>query len=203
MKVLFSFLLFTSFNFIIGKTIEENEEDLFNFEYSEKKKYKKEIIEIYPNPYFIFHIPPWSDFSKFTEVYMKLKKKYLHDESEEGKKKLKNIELAYKKVKEDFEKDKNYNNIFNLIRNSFFNFIFYMGIIYIFYFLSWIGFKIQGLGKIFSLQIIAFILVNNFIPHYFNNTSNQYVISFIFGLLLFFIFRKKNKTINKNLNQSK
>ncbi len=41
MKVLFSFLLFTSFNFIIGKTIEENEEDLFNFEYSEKKKIKK------------------------------------------------------------------------------------------------------------------------------------------------------------------
>ncbi len=78
-----------------------------------------------------------------------------------------------------------------------------MGLIYIIYFLSWIGFKIQGLGKIFSLQIIAFILVNNFIPHYFNNTSNKYVVTFIFRLILLFIFRKKNKTINKNLNQPK
>ncbi len=37
---------------------------------------------------------------------MKLKKEYLHDESEEGKKKLKNIELAYKRLKKTSKKIK-------------------------------------------------------------------------------------------------
>ena len=199
MRFYFGFYFLFTFNFILGKTIDENEEDFF-YKFSEDKKRKK-VIEIYPNPYYIFHIPPWSDFSKFTEVYMKLKKEHLNDESEEGKKKLKDIELAYKNLKENFEKDKNFNNIINLIVNAFFIFIFYMGIIYMFYFLSWIGFKIQGMGRIFNLQIIAFIVVNNFIPHYFDYVTYQYFVSFIFGLILYFIIQMMKKKQKQNTNQ--
>ena len=199
MRFYFGFYFLFTFNFILGKTIDENEEDFF-YKFSEDKKRKK-VIEIYPNPYYIFHIPPWSDFSKFTEVYMKLKKEHLNDESEEGKKKLKDIELAYKNLKENFEKDKNYNNIINLVVNAFFIFIFYMGIIYMFYFLSWIGFKIQGMGRIFNLQIIAFIVDNNFIPHYFDYVASQHFVSFIFGLILYFIIQMMKKKQKQNTNQ--
>ncbi len=136
MRFYFGFYFLFTFNFILGNTIDENEEDFF-YKFSEEKKRKK-VFEISPNPYYIFHIPPWSDFSKFTEVYMKLKKEHFNDESEEGKKKLKDIELAYKKLKENFEKDKNFNNIINC--KCFFYFYFLYGdyLYFLFFILDWI-----------------------------------------------------------------
>ncbi len=69
---------------------------------------------------------------------MKLKKEHFNDESEEGKKKLKDIELAYKKLKENFEKDKNFNNIINC--KCFFYFYFLYGdyLYFLFFILDWI-----------------------------------------------------------------
>ena len=127
---------------------------------------------------------------------MKLKKEYLNDITPEGKKKLNDIELAYKKIKKDFEEGKN-KNFYYTITNAIISFIFYLIIIYFLYFLSWLGYKIQGLGTIFIYQIIAFILVGNFIPHYFDYISIQYIVSIIFGLFLYFIFRRSKKENNQ------
>ena len=195
-KIYFFVFFIFSFCFIFSKTINDDNDDDIEFEFSFNNKKKKSESIHYPNPYHIFHVAPWSSLSKFTDAYMKLKKEYLNDITPEGKKKLNDIELAYKKIKKDFEEGKN-KNFYYTITNAIISFIFYLIIIYFLYFLSWLGYKIQGLGTIFIYQIIAFILIGNFIPHYFDFISIQYIVSIIFGLFLYFIFRRSKKENNQ------
>ena len=203
LKKIYFFVFFILSYFILSKTIKDDNDDDFEFEFSfnDKKKTIKTIK--YPNPYHIFHVAPWSDLSKFTDAYKKLKNEYLYDKTPEGKKKLNDIELAYKKIKKDFDEGNN-KNFYYILTNTIISFIFYLVIIYFLYFLSWLGYKIQGLGKIFVYQIIAFILIGNFIPHYFDYTTIQYIVSIIFGLLLYFIFgRRKKEKQPKEPNEPK
>ena len=194
-KIYFFIFFIFSFYSILSKKINDDDDD-FEFEFSfDNKKKKIETIH-YPNPYHIFHVAPWSSISKFTDAYMELKKKYLNDKTPEGIKKLNEIELAYKKIKKDFDEGNN-KSIYYTITNTIFSFLFYLVIIYFLYFLSWLGYKIQGLQTIFIYQIIAFIIIGNFIPHYFDYISIQYIVSIIFGLLLYFIFGRSKKEKNK------
>ena len=152
----------------------------------------------YQNPYRILGIEPWSSIEKIKEVYHK-KILETHPDKIKGKtKEFIEIQNAYQNIKEYRKKHKNI-SLKKIISKTFKDTFMICIIFIIFYFFSFLSYKIQS--KIFKpliIQIITFNFFNIFIPHWFNNYFHQYLNAFFIGIVIYVLLLIIKKIKNKN-----
>jgi len=152
----------------------------------------------YQNPYRILGIEPWSSIEKIKEVYHK-KILETHPDKIKGKtKEFIEIQNAYQNIKEYRKKHKNISLkkiIYKTFKDTFITCVIFI----IFYFFSFLSYKIQSkLFKPLIIQIITFNFFDTFIPHWFNNYFHQYLNAFFIGIVIYVLLLIIKKIKNKN-----
>ena len=155
------------------------------------------------NPYLILRIPPWS---KFEDVQKRFE---LIRERAELKNKLNSKEFklckrAYEVLEEEYEKNNSQDkSFFGVLFKTFKRIFFYELIMLGLLFLTWFVYTCNSYA---AFLVGTFVVIDNIIPHWFNNMFTQYLVSFIFGTLLYFkdyiLGRKKKDEQNKNEDNS-
>ena len=180
-KILFCSLIIyiTSFSFT------------FDFGFSDLSKYKGVVY----NPYRVFGLPPWSSMKKIRKKYNELVRKYHPDKSHrDTRKEFEMIQQSYdliKKKRKENEENEEEMGFSSVISDTIRAIINVELLFLVIYAMAFISFKFQMLIAIPLFYLIfSFTLVDNVIPHWFQTEFNEYVASFIFGILLYYLHRK-------------
>ena len=169
----YKILIFLLYILLISKTIQKDHK------YENKTKTNStNDTEIFPqNPYLTLQLPPWSKFSDVEAKYTKLKEK------ESDLNKLKLLNQAYDKIKDEYVKnDKKEKTIFTVIKKAIFNTIYYELILGAILLFTWLLYKLNKYG---AWLVVAYVCVDKIIPHWFETMSMQYLVSFILGTVLY------------------
>ena len=198
--ILFIFIFFRN---VLNKNSEEKNENKFNESennFKEEKDNNNNNTEKYCNSikskYHILKVSPLSDFETINNKYLKLKAEY---EEKKDENEIKCLNEAFNEFKEEFKENKK-NKLKDLIKYFLIKIIFYILIILICYFFSWIIYKIQNLSIISICFIFSFMLVDRTIPHFFNGFLNQILFSLFLGELIYILIRLIFNIIIKNFN---
>jgi len=161
---------------------------------SSTKREKENFRENPMNPYLILGVPPWAKFANIKKKYKKL----LSHENDIIRLQL--IKQAYNKLEMEYKnnkkKDKTFYEVLGATIKRIFIYEFMMlGIIII----TWLIYKFTSF---FSWLVVAFVIIDNLIPHLFDTMFSQYIFSLIFGIVLYFLknnfCQKKNKNKEEN-----
>ncbi|MCQ2819828.1 MAG: hypothetical protein MJ252_21395, partial [archaeon] len=133
----------------------------------------------------ILKIPPWSKKREIQAKYKKLQKLYSSSNKQKEKEEL---EKAYKFLKDKFKdgslKERTF---YEVVLLGFKDLIILEAIFGGAYLLSKLIYMFQEyFSKFILFQIISFLVISRFFPHYFDDELIQYLISFVLGLVLFF-----------------
>ena len=198
--ILFIFIFFRN---VLNKNSEEKNENKFNESennFKEEKDNNNNNTEKYCNSikskYHILKVSPLSDFETINNKYLKLKAEY---EEKKDENEIKCLNEAFNEFKEEFKENKK-NKLKDLIKYFLIKIIFYILIILICYFFSWIIYKIQNLSIISICFIFSFMLVDRTIPHFFNGFFYQILFSLFLGELIYILIRLIFNIIIKNFN---
>ena len=204
--ILFIFIFFSN---VLNKNSEEKNENKFNENennFKEEKDNNNNNTEKYCNyiksKYHILKVSPLSDFETINNKYLKLKAEY---EEKKDENEIKCLNEAFNEFKEEFKENKK-NKLKDLIKYFLIKIIFYILIILICYFFSWIIYKIQNLSIISICFIFSFMLVDRTIPHFFNGFFYQILFSLFLGELIYILIRLifniiKNFIYKNNVNE--
>ena len=204
--ILFIFIFFRN---VLNKNSEEKNENKFNESennFKEEKDNNNNNTEKYCNSikskYHILKVSPLSDFETINNKYLKLKAEY---EEKKDENEIKCLNEAFNEFKEEFKENKK-NKLKDLIKYFLIKIIFYILIILICYFFSWIIYKIQNLSIISICFIFSFMLVDRTIPHFFNGFFYQILFSLFLGELIYILIRLifniiKNFIYKNNVNE--
>lgn len=152
---------------------------------SEETNYTEEEITNHTytkNPYRILHVAPWSKFADITKSYQAL-----YDDFHNGNYgiNMTEVEEAYQYLKEQYE-EKGERTFSGLMYELGYTILFYICIFGIVYGFTWLLYKIQVWFSGFVFwEVVGFMLIERFIPHYFDQMTTQYVVSFILGIVLY------------------
>ena len=155
---------------------EEEEETIFEDQNDSKKASK--------NPYQVLGVAPWSSIKEIKTKYSKILNKYSKDRDSdidinEVKEAYENLEEAYKKRGKD-------PTIYDVITTWVNSLTKYYGIMATIYGCTWLFYKIQmWLSGFMFWEVVGFLVVERFFPHYFDRILSQYCCSFILGLVLY------------------
>lgn len=151
------------------------------------------------NPYRVFNLPPWSSMKVIKKRYNELVLKYHPDKSGKNtKEQFQLVKDSYQAIKkerkehEDSEQEISFKGVLRKLIRSIFNVEILFMVVYV---ISYIIFQLQILivVPVFYL-ILSFTVVDNMFPHYFNDTSNQYLYCIIIGVVLYLIHRRHFKS---------
>ena len=182
------------FGIVLNKNSNEKNENKFNENgnnFNKEKDNNNNNTENYCNfiksKYHILKVSPLADFDTVNNKYLKLKAKY-SEKNETNENEIKCLDEAFNEFKEEFKKNKK-NKLKDLIKYFLIKIIFYILIILICYFFSWIIYKIQNLSIISICFIFSFMLVDRTIPHFFNGFFYQILFSLFLGELIYILIR--------------
>ncbi len=205
--ILFIFIFFRN---VLNKNSEEKNENKFNESENNFKEEKdnnnnnntEKYCNYYKSKYHILKVSPLSDFETINNKYLKLKAEY---EEKKDENEIKCLNEAFNEFKEEFKENKK-NKLKDLIKYFLIKIIFYILIILICYFFSWIIYKIQNLSIISICFIFSFMLVDRTIPHFFNGFFYQILFSLFLGELIYILIRLifniiKNFIYKNNVNE--
>ena len=148
------------------------------------------------NPYRVFGLPPWSSMKDIKKRYRHLIKQYHPDKTH--KKTVEQFELiqtAYEQIKKE-RKEKNENDeekeisFFTLIKATIKEILFIEILFTVAYYASYWTYNLQKfLMKPILYMICSYVIVDSYIPHFFNDRITQFLISSLFGLGFFIIIQ--------------
>ena len=191
---IFIFLLFILILTFIVSSNKENE-NMYNSETNNKDD------DLIGNPYFILKVPPWAKFKDVRKRYNKLKEK-AELKKKTNTKMYKKIEKAFKILEEEHIKnDYKDKTFFEVLFNTFKNIFFYELIMLVLLFITWFIYKFNTYA---ALLVVAFVTIDNLIPHWFGYMITQYIVSFLLGTIIYFrgfflsIIYGDKKTDNNN-----
>ena len=204
----FILFIYIFFGNVLNKNSEEKNENKFNESENNFKEEKdnnnntKKYCNYIKSKYHILKVSPLSDFETINNKYLKLKAEY---EEKKDENEIKCLDEAFNEFKEEFKKNKKI-KLKDLIKYFLIKIIFYILIILICYFFSWIIYKIQNLSIISICFIFSFMLVDRTIPHFFNGFFSQILFSLFLGELIYILIRLifniiKNYIYNKTVKK--
>ena len=183
--IIFLLFIFIS-SFIIISTSEENGNE--NGKNKNNKKTKKENKNneddiFIGNPYLFLQVPPWSKFNDVQKRFNYLKDKAIYQKKTHTR----NYNLmkkSYEKIEEEYinsgYKDKTF---FGVLINTFKNIFIYELLMLIVLFITWFIYKFNTYA---ALLVVAFVTIDNLIPHWFGYMITQYIVSFLLGTIIYF-----------------
>ena len=148
------------------------------------------------NPYRVFGLPPWSSMKDIKKRYRHLIKQYHPDKTH--KKTVEQFELiqtAYEQIKKE-RKEKNENDeekeisFFTLIKATIKEILIIEILFTIAYYASYWTYNLQKfLMKPILYMICSYVIVDSYIPHFFNDRITQFLVSCLVGLGLFILIQ--------------
>ncbi len=148
------------------------------------------------NPYRVFGLPPWSSMKDIKKRYRHLIKQYHPDKTH--KKTVEQFELiqtAYEQIKKE-RKEKNENDeekeisFFSLIKATIKEILFIEILFTVAYYVSYWTYNLQKfLMKPILYMICSYVIVDNYIPHFFNDRITQLLVSCLIGLGIFILIQ--------------
>jgi len=148
------------------------------------------------NPYRVFGLPPWSSMKDIKKRYRHLIKQYHPDKTH--KKTVEQFELiqtAYEQIKKE-RKEKNENDeekeisFFTLIKATIKEILIIEILFTIAYYASYWTYNLQKfLMKPILYMICSHVIIDNYIPHFFNDRITQFLVSCLVGLGLFILIQ--------------
>ena len=139
------------------------------------------------NPYRVFGLPPWSSMKKIKSKYKQLVLKYHPDKShgkttEQFQLIQSSYELIKKRRKENEENDEEMS--FSTVISDTIKTIITVELIFLgVYVISYLIYKLQLLIVIpLFYQVVAFVFIDNLIPHWFDEQSVEYFICLCSGI---------------------
>lgn len=166
---------------ILGLTLasssyNEEEEETFFEDEGNTKKFSR-------NPYQILGIAPWSSFKDIKKKYSKLLNKYSKDRDSDIN--INELKEAYESLEEVYKKKGDPTKI-DVITKWVNTLTKYYGIMMTIYGCIWLFYKIQiWLSGFIFWEVVGFLIVERFFPHYFDRMLSQYCCSFSLGLVLY------------------
>lgn len=164
----------------------------FNFE---KIKFQNVVY----NPYRVFNLPPWSSMKKIKQKYKELVLKYHPDKSHtDTSAQFQLIQQSYEEIKnkrkgnEESDTEISISTVVHDTIKSIIN----VELIFLFiYVVSYIIYKLQLLIIVpLFYQVMSFVLVDNLIPHWFDDQGGEIACGFVGGIVLL-VFHKTIKKI--------
>ncbi len=157
------------------------------------------------NPYRVFGLPPWSSMKEIKKRYRHLIKQYHPDKTH--KKTVEQFELiqtAYEQIKKE-RKEKNENDeekeisFFSLIKATIKEILFIEILFTVAYYVSYWTYNLQKfLMKPILYMICSYVIVDNYIPHFFNDRITQLLVSCLIGLRIFILIQFSGDTKEKD-----
>ena len=171
----------------------------FNFNLKDLFNYKGVVY----NPYRVFGLPPWASMKKIKKKYNELVRKYHPDKSHgDTRKEFEIIQNSYdliKKQRKENEENEEEMSFSIVITDTIRSIINVELVFLVIYTVAYVTFKFQMLiVKPLFYMIISFTFIDNIFPHLFRTSYNEYIISFVGGILLL-IFH--NKYITKKIKK--
>lgn len=158
------------------------------------------------NPYLILQIPPWTKFEDIQKRFITISSKAIaHNKT--NTKKFKKIKNAYKALEKEYDKNNHKEkSFFGVLMDTIKSILFYEFIMLGIVFITWFIYKFNTYA---GVLVAAFVTIDNLIPHWFNTMITQYIVSFIFGTILYFneffcpfLCKKKSKEDNSQSNSN-
>lgn len=154
----------------------------FNFE---KIKFKNYVY----NPYRVFSLPPWTSMKKIKQKYHELILKYHPDKSHaDTSEQFQLIQQSYEEIKKKRKGNEESDteiSITTVIQDTVKSIINVELIFLLIYIISFIIYKLQLLVIVpIFYQIMSFVLVDNLIPHWFDEQGGEIACGFIGGIIL-------------------
>ena len=148
------------------------------------------------NPYRVFGLPPWSSMKDIKKRYRHLIKQYHPDKTHKNTSpQFELIQNAYEKIKKE-RKEKKENDeereisFYSLFKSTIKEILIIEIGFTLIYYISYWTYKLQKfLMKPILYIICSNVIVNNYIPHFFNDRITQFLISSLFGLGFFIIIQ--------------
>lgn len=134
------------------------------------------------NAYRILRVAPWSNFEDITKRFQAI-----YDDFHNGNYAINMTETeeAYQYLKEQYEL-KGERTMQGILYEWVYNIFFYICIFGIVYGFTWLLYKIQVWFSGFVFwEVVGFMIIERFIPHYFDQMTTQYIVSFILGIVLY------------------
>ena len=144
------------------------------------------------NPYRIFGLPPWSSMKKIKTKYRQLVLKY-HPDKSHGKttEQFQLIQQSYeniKKSRKEHEESDEQMSFSTVISDTVKGVILVELIFFVAYVISYLIYKLQLLVIIpLFYQVIAFVVIDNIIPHWFDEQGVEYFICLCSGIGLYVV----------------
>ena len=131
----------------------------------------------------ILQTSPWSTIAEIKRKYEILSEKY-----ENNKEKKDEVEKAYKtmenRIKEGTFKESSF---YQILFKGFQDMLIFDGIFGLIYLISKLVYMFQQyFNQFIFYQVISFLIISRFFPHYFDNSLVQYIVSLSLGCVLFF-----------------
>ena len=148
------------------------------------------------NPYRVLGLPPWSSMKEVKKKYRNLIKQYHPDKTHKNTSpQFELIQNAYEKIKKE-RKEKKENDeereisFYSLFKSTIKEILIIEIGFTLIYYISYWTYKLQKfLMKPILYIICSNVIVNNYIPHFFNDRITQFLISSLFGLGFFIIIQ--------------
>ena len=157
------------------------------------------------NPYRVFGLPPWSSMKEIKKRYRHLIKQYHPDKTH--KKTVEQFELiqtAYEQIKKE-RKEKNENDeekeisFFSLIKATIKEILFIEILFTVAYYVSYWTYNLQKfLMKPILYMICSYVIVDSYIPHFFNDRITQLLVSCLIGLGIFILIQFSGESKEKD-----
>ena len=157
------------------------------------------------NPYRVFGLPPWSSMKDIKKRYRHLIKQYHPDKTH--KKTVEQFELiqtAYEQIKKE-RKEKNENDeekeisFFSLIKATIKEILFIEILFTVAYYVSYWTYNLQKfLMKPILYTICSYVIVDSYIPHFFNDRITQLLVSCLIGLGIFILIQFSGESKEKD-----
>ncbi len=157
------------------------------------------------NPYRVFGLPPWSSMKEIKKRYRHLIKQYHPDKTH--KKTVEQFELiqtAYEQIKKE-RKEKNENDeekeisFFSLIKATIKEILFIEILFTVAYYVSYWTYNLQKfLMKPILYMICSYVIVDSYIPHFFNDRITQLLVSCLIGLGIFILIQFSGESTEKD-----
>ena len=158
------------------------------------------------NPYRVFNLPPWSSMKTIKKRYKELIKKYHPDKSHSNtQEQFQLVQSSFEKIKEarkDHGDDEELS--FSSVVKELIKSIVSVELIFcVIYMITSLIYKLQLLFVVpMAFQIISFVLVDNFFPHYFKDQNQEILVAFIGGIILLFVYKTVTWTKKKKAKQN-
>ena len=139
------------------------------------------------NPYRVFGLPPWSSMKKIKSKYKQLVLKYHPDKSHGATtEKFQLIQSSYELIKkqrkesEESDEEMSFSTVISDTAKSIITVEFFFFIAYI---ISYLIYKLQLLIIIpLFYQVVAFVFIDNIIPHWFEDQGKEYITCLCSGI---------------------